>query len=53
MKGGVPLTKHRKDTDYLFLAGRVRALERRLLTADKLEQLLQAADVAACSQLLS
>ena len=53
MKGGVPLTKHRKDTDYLFLAGRVRALERRLLTAAKLEQLLQAADVAACSQLLS
>ena len=47
------MTKHRKDTDYLFLAGRVRALERRLLTAAKLEQLLQAADVAACSQLLS
>ena len=47
------MTKHRKDTDYLFLASRVRALERKLLTAPRIEQLLTASDTAACSQLLS
>lgn len=47
------MTKHRKDTDYLFLASRVRALERKLLTAPRIEQLLSAGDIAACSQLLS
>lgn len=47
------MTKHRKDTDYLFLASRVRALERKLLTAPRIEQLLTAGDVGACSQLLS
>ena len=47
------MTKHRKDTDYLFLASRVRALERKLLTAPRIEQLLTAGDVVACSQLLS
>ena len=47
------MTKHSKDTDYLFLASRVRALERKLLTAPRIEQLLTAGDVAACSQLLS
>ena len=47
------MTKHRKDTDYLFLASRVRSLERKLLTAPRIEQLLTAGDVAVCSQLLS
>ena len=47
------MTKHRKDTDYLFLASRVRALERKLLTSAKLEQLLTAGDIAACAQLLT
>ena len=47
------MTKNRKDTDYLFLAYRVRALERNRLTAPRIEQLLTAGDVAACSQLLS
>ena len=47
------MTKHRKDTDYLFLASRVRALERKLLTAPRIEQLLTVGDTAACSQLLS
>ena len=34
------MTKRRKDTDYLFLSARIRAMERRLLTAQRLEQLL-------------
>ena len=39
------MTKQRKDTDYLFLSARIRAMERRLLTAQRLEQLLTAAPV--------
>ena len=47
------MTKHRKDTDYLALSSRVRSMERHLLTAARAEQLLQAADLSACAQLLS
>ena len=47
------MTKRRKDTDYLFLSARIRAMERRLLTAQRLEQLLTAPSVKACAQLLS
>ena len=45
------MTKRRKDTDYLFLSARIRAMERRLLTAQRLEQLLQSPSVENCSQL--
>ena len=38
------MTKCRKDTDYLFLSARIRSLERNLLTAQRLEQLLQAGE---------
>ena len=34
------MTKRRQDTDYLFLSARIRAMERRLLTAQRLEPLL-------------
>ena len=44
------MTKRRKDTDYLFLSARIRAMERRLLTAQRLEQLLTAPSVEACAQ---
>ena len=47
------MTKRRKDTDYLFLSARIRSLERNLLTAQRLEQLLQAPSAERCSQLLS
>ena len=47
------MTKRRKDTDYLFLSARIRAMERRLLMAQRLEQLLTAPSVEACAQLLS
>ena len=47
------MTKRRKDTDYLFLSARIRSLERNLLTAQRLEQLLQAPSAENCSQLLS
>ena len=47
------MTKRRKDTDYLFLSARIRSLERNLLTAQRLEQLLQAPSAESCSQLLS
>lgn len=47
------MTKPRKDTDYLFLSARIRSLEKNLLTAQRLEQLLQAPSVENCSQLLA
>lgn len=47
------MTKPRKDTDYLFLSARIRSLEKNLLTAQRLEQLLQAPSVENCSQLLT
>ena len=47
------MTKRRKDTDYLFLSARIRSLEKSLLTAQRLEQLLQAPSVESCTQLLA
>ena len=47
------MTKRRKDTDYLFLSARIRSLEKNLLTAQRLEQLLQAPSAESCSQLLA
>ena len=47
------MTKRRKDTDYLFLSARIRSLEKNLLTAQRLEQLLQAPSAENCSQLLT
>ena len=47
------MTKRRKDTDYLFLSARIRAMERQLLTAQRLEQLLQAPSAEDCARLLS
>ena len=47
------MTKRRKDTDYLFLSARIRSLEKNLLTAQRLEQLLQAPSAENCSQLLA
>ena len=47
------MTKRRKDTDYLFLSARIRSLEKNLLTAQRLEQLLQAPSAESCSPLLA
>lgn len=47
------MTKRRKDTDYLFLSARIRAMERRLLTSQRLEQLLQAPTAEDCARLLT
>lgn len=47
------MTKRRKDTDYLFLSARIRAMERQLLTSQRLEQLLQAPTTEDCARLLT
>ncbi len=47
------MTKRRKDTDYLFLSARIRAMERQLLTSQRLEQLLQAPTADDCARLLT
>lgn len=47
------MTKRRKDTDYLFLSARIRAMERQLLTSQRLEQLLQAPTAEDCARLLA
>ena len=36
------MAKKIKDTDYLFLSTRVRALETQMLTRDRMEQMLEA-----------
>jgi V/A-type H+-transporting ATPase subunit C len=41
-----------KDTDYLFLSTRIRALERSLLTRDRMERMLEATTVADAAKVL-
>jgi V/A-type H+-transporting ATPase subunit C len=45
-------TKH-KDTDYLFLSTRLRALERNFLTQARIERMLQAATAEESAQVLA
>ena len=35
---------HRKDTDYLSVSARIRAMENRLLTADRMDRMIEARD---------
>jgi V/A-type H+/Na+-transporting ATPase subunit C len=41
-----------KDTDYLFLSTRIRALERSLLSRDRMERMLDASSVADAAKVL-
>ncbi|MBO4853695.1 MAG: V-type ATPase subunit [Oscillospiraceae bacterium] len=43
----------RKDTDYLFLSGRIRSLERRALNRQQVERMLLAPTVAESAQVLT
>ena len=43
----------KKDTEYLSVSSRVRAMENRLLTRDKLEQMIDAADDAQALKVLA
>jgi len=44
---------HRKDTDYLAISARIRALENRMLTGEKLERLIEAGDTGQARKLLA
>ncbi len=44
---------HRKDTDYLSISTRIRAMENRMLNADKMNRLIDAKDHEEASKILS
>lgn len=46
------MSKRMRDTDYLAISARIRAMENSLLTADRMEQLLQARTEEEVSKLL-
>lgn len=46
------MSTHLKDTDYLFISAKIRAMERSALTAERMERMLQAATPELCAQVL-
>ena len=44
---------HRKDTDYLSLSARIRAMETRLLTRERMDRLIEAKDEAEAMKILA
>ena len=53
MKGGNTLSKKIKDTDYLYISARVRVLETRLLTTERMERMIDARDAAEAAKVLT
>ena len=43
---------HRKDTDYLAISARIRAMENRLLTHDRMDRMIEARDSAEAMKVL-
>lgn len=52
MKGGKTLSKKLKETDFLSISARVRAMETRLLTAERMERMIEAKDAAEAAKVL-
>ena len=44
---------HRKDTDYLSISTRVRAMENRLLTRERMDRMIEARDDAEARKVMS
>ncbi|MGI5963440.1 MAG: V-type ATPase subunit [Lawsonibacter sp.] len=44
---------HRKDTDYLSISARVRAMENRLLTRERMDRMIEARDAAEAMKVLA
>ena len=44
---------HRKDTDYLSVSARIRAMENRLLTRERMDRMIDARDTAEAMKVLS
>ncbi len=51
MKGGKTLSK-KKETDFLSISARVRVMETRLLTAERMERMIEARDASEASKVL-
>ncbi len=52
MKGGNNLSKKIKETDFLSISARVRVMETRLLTAERMERMIEARDAAEAAKVL-
>ena len=52
MKGGKNLSKKVKETDFLSISARVRVMETRLLTAERMERMIDAKDAAEAAKVL-
>ena len=52
MKGGKTLSKKKKETDFLSISARVRVMETRLLTAERMERMIDAKDAAEAAKVL-
>ena len=44
---------HRKDTDYLSISARIRAMENRLLTRERMDRMIEARDNAEAMKVLT
>lgn len=44
---------HRKDTDYLSVSARIRAMENRLLTRERMDRMIDAADDGEARKVLA
>lgn len=53
MKGGKTLSKKKKELDFLSISARIRVLENRLLTAERMERMIDAKDPADAAKVLA
>jgi len=47
------VSKQKKDTDYLHLSARIRVMENRLLTQERMEQMIEARDASEAAKVLA
>lgn len=47
------MSKQKKDTDYLHLSARIRVMENRLLTQERMEQMIEARDASEAAKVLA
>ena len=52
-KGAGELSHRKKDTDYLAISARIRAMENKLLTRERMDQMIEARDSAEAMKLLA
>ena len=52
VKGGKTLSKKKKETDFLAISARIRVMETRLLTAERMERMIDAKDANDAAKVL-